>query len=121
MFIQIVWNDRERNPDAGHHSFDIPGGVSEGIIPAVATGKIHGQRAIQRHLLRVRFSVPGSDRGVQSGGPETAQRISAIDEKDKTICSQGIPAGYKRYAIQTGSGQHQRNPASELRGKQGNL
>ena len=73
------------------------------------------------HLLCVRFSVPGSDRGVQSGGPETAQRIPAADEKDKTIRSQGIPAGHKRHAIQAGSGQHQRNPAGELRSKQGNL
>ena len=87
MLIQIVWNDGERNPDAGHHSLDIPGSVSEGIIPAAGTGKIHGRRAIQRNFLRVRFSVPGSDRGVWSGGPETAQRIPAVDEKNKTIRS----------------------------------
>ena len=90
--------------DAGHHSFDIPGSVSEGIIPAAGTGKIHGRRTIQRNLLCVRFSVPGSDRGVRSGRSETAQRIPAADEKDKTIRSQGVPAGYKRHAIQAGSG-----------------
>ena len=71
LFIQSISNPVL--PDAGYHSFDIPGSVSEGIIPAAETGKIHGRRTIQRHV------------------------------------------------IQAGYGQHQRNPAGELRSKQGNL